>query len=157
MQCGIVYCQAAALEWVDGAATKSSALEFARVIDSAPLQYEIGADSFVYMAEVLHECMRLEPRLHLPELPILHRRGPGVQANRASEILAASVPGIFSGVDAQPAKEEPNGDFTRMPFASVAFDVERAMEFREKRRDAYEERVAGESACRLPDDGSGNR
>jgi len=46
---GIIFNTAAPLEWVDGNATLDSAKELAAVLDTAPLQYEIEQDSFVFL------------------------------------------------------------------------------------------------------------
>ena len=47
-------------------------LEIAAVVDSAKLQYEVEADHFVYLHEVLTEVRRIAPDIKLPEFEVFY-------------------------------------------------------------------------------------
>lgn len=137
---GIVFNPAAPLEWVDGNATLSTALEIANVIDTAPLQYEIEGDSLVYLREVLDELQRLNPELILPHFPVFSLRTLDSPVRRGLAILANSVPEFF---DEGQLAVPPSELAAEVPYTSARFCTERAWQFKFNRADAYQERVNG--------------
>lgn len=67
--CGLIFNPYAALEWVEGNATKESASGIAAVVDSARVKYMIEADYLVYTQEILALCHKQNPDISVPDLP----------------------------------------------------------------------------------------
>lgn len=144
---GIIFNPGAPLEWVDGNATQESANRIAAVIDSAKLQYEMEMSKFVWVQEVLQECRRQKPCLHVPTLPIMHLRVAGSSAGRALAIMMEEVPGYFE-------KGDLPADFPQklgvVPFRPARDHVAEAFRFKRQKPDVYNERVEGYKAALSP-------
>jgi len=137
---GLIFNPLATMEWVDGNATLESANEIADVIDSAALQYELEAHSFLYLHEVLRELKRLDPSLSLPEYEILHVRDCGKTVKSALLVLAEVVPGYFDKGD---FSNDPDSLPQKVFFGTAREAVRQAWEFRRDRPHVFQERVNG--------------
>lgn len=141
---GLILNPLAAMEWVDGNATLESANEIADVIDSAALQYELEADTAVYLHEVLKELKRLDSRLSLPEYEILHVRSSGGAARRPWTVLEDRVPGYF---DDGELVHKADFESQEVAFGTAREAVQWAWEFKHDRGQAFQERVNGYKAA----------
>jgi predicted nucleic acid-binding protein len=141
---GIIFSPAAALDWVDGKATIESAKEIAEVVDSAQLQYEIDADSIVFLHQIVAELRRIEPGIRLPDFDVFLVRDFSKTAPRAIPVLKNTVPGFFEpGELLEPDAERPN----EIPFFTAREHVERAYICKTERPEVYRERVDGYRAA----------
>jgi len=145
---GLLFSPQISLEWVDGDATLESALEIAAVIDSAELQYEVEADHFVFLYEVLAELRKIDPNLKLPNFEVLYARILGSEAIRPLGVLANEVPEYF---DDGELTNELSEIAKSIPFTSVASCVRHAFEFKRKRSEIYQCRVGGHKFAYLDD------
>ncbi len=142
---GIVFNAAAPFEWVDGDATLETAMEIANVVESAKLQYEIDADHFVYLHEILRELRRLDGSLNLPVFEVFHVRDLNGTAKRALGVLAREVPDYFEGYDLPDLSLL--AENLDVPFGEVREHVERAWKRKQERPDILQERVEGHKAA----------
>jgi len=68
--CGLIFNPIATMDWVGGKASTQSISEIAAVVDSANLKYvALDADFFVYTREILDQCRKQNPSIHVPDLP----------------------------------------------------------------------------------------
>jgi hypothetical protein len=141
---GLIFNPAAPLEWVDGNATIESANEIAAVVDSAPLQYELEKDSFVFLHEIQAELRRLQPGIRLPDFEFLLLRDTTKAVPRLLPILKNLVPTFFNdGELAHPDDRLPND----LPTYTAAEHVEGAFRLKTERPAVYRERVDGHKAA----------
>ena len=147
---GVVFNPAAPLDWVDGNATRDSAMEIAAVIDSAKLQYEIEEDRFVWTAEILNQCHVQDPRIVVPELEVLHLRTPGGSI-RSPLLVLRSVPGYLSDEQLGDNRAKLSTLPDRIPVCSARDHVEYAFRFKTEKPHVYREREDGYEAALLQD------
>jgi len=138
---GVVFLEAAALDWVDGKATEDSAREIAQVLDSAKLLYLFEFDTWVYLREVLDECVRLHRDLRVPQYDIFHLLSDGGSYEPALLKIARCIPNdISESAQASFAAVIESG-VTQIPVVSVRQHVIGALLWKKRNPDTYKERV----------------
>jgi hypothetical protein len=140
---GLVFLQAASLDWVDGDATEDSAREIAQVLDSAKLQYLFESDTLVYLREILDECHRLHPGLNVPDFNILHLLSDGGSYEPAELKIADLVPDYFCEGAQQAFSKLVKTGVTRVPIASVQTHVKETILWKQRNPEIYKKRVKG--------------
>jgi hypothetical protein len=140
---GMIFCQTAPLDWVDGNATERSVRQIAQVIDSAHLKYLLEPDYMVYLAEVLSECHRLHPELSVPDLKVLHVMVDSDTHEPAELKIARLVPDYYS--EEQQRRWAPliASGTREIPFGSVQDHVMDALSWRQRNSERYHGRVDG--------------
>lgn len=144
---GLIYSMPAALEWVEGNATRDSAKRIAAVVDSAQVRYFFEGDHFVFLHELLKEVARIEPALIVPSVPILQAVQDGDAITTALGTLAASCP---SWVDPSYLPQNLT-DATQVPrdipYLSASQLVDEAIRYQSKHTDRCQERIDGYEAA----------
>lgn len=137
--CGLIFDQAATLEWIEGKATAESAKEIADVVDSANLKYLLEADYLVYTWEVLDLCHNQNQSIQVPDLPIFQKLSDNRTLFSARGILVNQVPDYLEENElGQLEKKE--GTPTKVPIVSVRQWVEETLEWKHKNPETYQER-----------------
>jgi len=134
---GVILNPFAPIEWTEGNATEQSASQIAAVIDSAKLVYQLEMDQIVYLSEVLCECQRLDPSLHIPDLPKMQSLTPGGIFRSTHAVLARSVPGYFDSV------KDPKAIPENIPVESVNEYVKTTLKLEQENPGRYNERIEG--------------
>lgn len=138
LYCGLIFNQAATLEWVEGKATAESAREIAAVVDSANLKYVLKADYLVYTWEVLDLCHKQNPNIQVPDLPIFQNLSNNIILCSARGILVNQVPDYLEENElGQLEKKE--GTPTKVPIVSVRQWVEETLKWKHKNPEPYQE------------------
>jgi hypothetical protein len=140
---GLIFLQAAPLDWVDGNATEDSAREIAQVVDSAKLRYFFESDTSVYLREILDECQRLHPEVKVPQFDILHLMSDGGSYEPAELELAKLVPDYFHEGAQQAFSELVESAMTHVPVTSAQARVTEAFLWKERDPETYKKRVKG--------------
>jgi hypothetical protein len=140
---GLIFVQAAPLDWVDGNATEDSAREIAQVVDSAKLRYFFESDTSVYLREVLDECRRLHPGVTVPQFNILHLMSDGGSYEPAELKLASLIPGYFCEGAQQAFSKLLESGIMHIPITSVQAHVNEAILWKQKNPETYRKRVRG--------------
>jgi hypothetical protein len=139
--CGLVFNPYAALEWVEGMATRETAAQIAAVVDSAKLKYMIEADTFVFTREVLDECRRHNTGIKVPDFPALQNLSDSDELISVIGVLATQVPGYL---DKEQIERVPKGEIpTKIPAYPVEEWVKQTFLWKEKNRKTYQERIDG--------------
>ena len=135
---GLIFQMMAALEWVGGDATLDSAYEIADVFETAPLSYQVEGDTFVFTAELLNECHRLQPFLKVPQFDVFWSRGASTVIQPAIFVLSKVAPDVFHLSDATISP-------TTLPHGNVPvrLAVERAFNLKSNDPKLYLERIEG--------------
>jgi len=144
--CGLIFNQAATLEWVEGNATTESAGEIAAVVDSANLKYLLEADYLLYTREVFDLCHKQNPQIQVPDLPIFQklsgnsilRSARGILANQVPDYLEENELGQLENKEATP---------TEVQVVSVRQWVEETLTWKEKNPEIYQQRIEGFNAA----------
>jgi len=140
--CGIIFNSSAALEWVEGNATKESAREIAAVVDSANLKYLFEADYLVYTREVLDRCREQNPYIKVPDFPIFQNLSDNSFLISARGILVNQVQD-YLGKDEIGELEGKEGTPTKVKIGSIKQWVEETLNWKKRNREIYQERVDG--------------
>jgi hypothetical protein len=138
--CGLIFNQAATLEWVEGKATAETASKIAAVVDSANLKYLFEADYLIYTWEVLDLCHRQNPSIQVPELPIFQKLSDNITFFSARGILANQVPDYLEE-DELGQLEKKAGTPIKIPIASVRQWVEETLKLKCKNPELYKQRI----------------
>jgi len=136
--CGIIFNQAATLEWVEGKATEETASEIAAVFDSAKLKYLLEADKLIYTCEVLDLCHKENPSIQVPDLPIFQKLSDNITFFSARGILVNQVPD-YLGENELGQLEKKEGTPTEVQIASVRQWVEETLKWKHKNSEPYQE------------------
>jgi hypothetical protein len=140
---GVVFLEVATLDWVDGKAAENSAREIADVLDSAKLLYLFESDTYVYLREVLDECVRVKSELHVPRFDICHLVSDGGSYEPALLKIAQCAP------DAVPERAQASimklveTGVTEIPIKPVRDHVLQALLWKRTNPDTYKERIKG--------------
>lgn len=138
--CGLIFNQAATLEWVEANATPGSASEIAAVIDSANLKYLLEADYLVYTHEVLDQCHKQNPDIRVPDFPIFQKLSDNSSLCSPRGILVNQVRNYLEENElGQLEKKE--GTPTQIQIVSVREWVEETFKWKQKKPETYQERV----------------
>ena len=140
MHVGLVFNLAAPLDWVNGDATLESAIEIADIFESAQLQYEIEADTFVYLHEVLREIEAFNNTLSLPDFDIFFVRDREVTVTSAILVLRKEVPDFFDANELLPGVDDAP---TSVCSVSIRECVQRAWKLKTERPSVFQERNDG--------------
>ena len=139
---GVIFSIAASLEWFDGNASLQRALQIGRVLDSAKLIYVMDLDKLVYTGEILRECKRIEPQLHIPEIPAIRVYNPGQVVPHMLHFLLNRVPGYAE--DGDVPREYEGQELPEQYLAkSVADYVKSAFAWKQDHPEVYCERIDG--------------
>jgi hypothetical protein len=138
--CGLIFNQAATLEWVEGKATAETASKIAAVVDSANLKYLFEADYLIYTWEVLDLCHRQNPSIQVPDLPIFQKLSDNITFFSARGILANQVPDYLEE-DELGQLEKKAGTPIKIPIASVRQWVEETLKLKCKNPELYKQRI----------------
>lgn len=150
---GLIFNPAAALEWVEGQATLEQAKQTASVIDSSPLQYEVETDKFVWLAEVLDECVRVKPDLRIPKWDKISHRKVGRPKRAALAELTKHCADYFEEgeLDTGLTQKLPCTDALQAGYITVSEHVELAFKLREEQPQVFRERVDGYKSAYIDD------
>jgi len=141
--CGLIFNPYAALEWVEGNATKESASGIAAVIDSARVKYMIDADYLVYAQEILALCRRQNPDISVPDLPPVLQDISGDSTFRSAlGILVRTVPDFLERNKLEQIQRKGELPIT-VPTFSAGDWARETFDWRENNREIYQERVDG--------------
>jgi len=139
--CGLIFNPYAALEWVEGNATKESASGIAAVVDSAQVKYIIGADYLVYTQEILAQCQKQKPDVHLPELPpVLQNISDNSTFQSTLGILVRDVPGYIKKDKLQQIQRKGKLPIT-VPALSVGEWAKETFRWKQNNIKIYQDRV----------------
>lgn len=144
---GVILSVAAPLDWIDGNATEESASQIAAVLDSAKLLYLVEPDTFVYLSEILRECARIDPRLNIPSLPILHEQKPGGSFEPVLGWLAHNVPDYIKRHELPSYLDNCDSVPTIVPVSSARRYALESARYRKENPDTFRERVDGYNAA----------
>ena len=141
--CGLIFNPFAALEWVEGKATKESASGIAAVVDSARVKYMIDADYLVYTQEIMALCHKQNPEIEVPDLPpVLQDISDDSTFRSALGILVRAVPDYLERDKLEQIQRK--GELPiRVPTFSAGDWTRETFKWREKNREIYQERVDG--------------
>ncbi len=141
--CGIIFNPYAALEWVEGNATKDSASDIAAVIDSAQVKYMIEADYLVFTQEILALCHKQGQDLNVPGLPsVLQDISDDRTFRSVLGILVRDVPDYLDKDKLEQIQRK--GELPIMvPTFSAGDWTRETFNWKEKNREIYQERIDG--------------
>ena len=138
--CGLIFNQAATLEWVESNATPESAGEIAAVINSANVKYLFEADYLLYTREVLEQCHKQNPDIQVPDLPVFQNLSDNNTLCSARGILVNQVHDYLEKNElGQLEKKE--GTPTQIQIASVREWVEETFKWTQKNPKTHQKRV----------------
>jgi hypothetical protein len=138
--CGLIFNPYAALEWVEGMATRETAAQIAAVVDSAKLKFLIEADTFVFTREVLDECRRQNTAIKVPDFPALQNLSDSDELISVIGILSTQVPDYLDKADME--RVQSKGDIpTKLPAYQVQEWVRQTFLWKEKNPETYRGRV----------------
>ncbi|HCO94224.1 MAG TPA: hypothetical protein DIU00_09780 [Phycisphaerales bacterium] len=141
--CGLIFNPYAALEWVEGNATKESASGIAAVVDSAQVKYMIDADYLVYTQEVLAQCHNQNPYIDVPDLPpVLQNISDKSTFRSALGILVRDVPDYLEKDRLEQIQRIGKFPIT-VPTFSAGDWTEKTFNWKQSNKGIYQERIDG--------------
>ncbi len=134
----VIFSLSSPLDWVDGDATLESALNIAYVIDSSANRLFFEGDQFLFLHELLCECLRVQPGLRIPHFPIFQEIVSGKTIRTGLGTLVNEVPRFASDI------ETIDGAFpVEIPAPYAAPSVQLTWQRKQSSPATYHERVHG--------------
>src|SRR5689334_9827285 len=104
-RCCPLFYEPSAYEWVHGNSLQR-ALEIAAVLDSAGPAKRVMHDPVIFLVEAMLECNRLDPRVPVPTLPMVHDL---VRGNELGAWFSACWPNVEEHPEMTPVAVEGQG------------------------------------------------
>jgi hypothetical protein len=141
--CGLIFNPYAALEWVEGNATKESASGIAAVVDSAQVKYMIEADYLVYTQEILAECQKQKSDIRMPDIPpVLQNISDNSTFRSVLGILVQNVPDFIDKDKLEQIQKKGKLPIT-VPALSAGEWTKETFRWKQSNKKIYQERVDG--------------
>jgi hypothetical protein len=142
--CGLIFNPYAALEWVEGNATKESASDIAAIVDSAQVKYMIEADYLgVYTQEVLAQCQKQKSDICVPNLPpVLQNISDNSTFQSTLGILVRDVPDYLEKDKLEQIQKKGELPIT-VPALSAGEWTKETFKWKQTNKKIYQERIAG--------------
>jgi len=145
--CAIVFNFFSPLEWIEGEATEESALQLASIFDTAECIYQLEADVFIYLSEVLDECRRLNSKITLPLFSPWMYLQKDSQYTPAHTVIAKHIPDYHFGSPSGKTPVFPD----HVPVLPIAEHVREVVQWQKQHLEVVQERINGHNETLLQD------